>query len=292
MLVSFATSFMWSSPAVADGHPVPGFGGNGVMIDGTFAGGKQVRPEQVVQLADGALVVSGFLQTLGQQAVQQFVARYSPLGQPDPTFGTSGVVFPNGVLRNLTPLPDGRALVTTPSATGGLSVLNRDGTIAPLATDLVPRQLVVRPDGATYAVGDSAGGTRIASLVRPDTSIDTTFHADIATLLPPGSLMGAKNVAYSAPNGTVLSDGRLVVAFAYTTAAPNQVWCGLVALLSDGAYDITFGEGGIVSVPRAVCRVAHFADDSIRMTGDFGDPALTFRPTERHRAASPRHSTM
>ena len=277
MLVSFATSCLWSSPAVADGQPVPGFGVNGVVIDASFAGGRQVRPEQVVQLSDGALLVSGFLQTPGQQAVQQFVARYSPLGQPDPTFGTGGVIFPTGVLRDLAPLPDQRTLVTTLSATGGLSVLNPDGAIAPLATDLFPRQLLGRPDGATYALGDSASGARVASLVRPDLSIDTTFNPDIAALLPLGSRMGATNVAYSSPNGTVLPDGRLVVAFAYTTAA-NQVLCGLVALLSDGSYDVTFGGGGMVSTPRAVCRVAHFANDSIRMTGDFGDPVLAFSP--------------
>ncbi|MEY2522204.1 MAG: hypothetical protein QOJ66_769 [Ilumatobacteraceae bacterium] len=278
MLVSFATSCLWSSPVVADGQPVPGFGVNGVMIDATFASGRQVRPEQVVQLADGALVVSGFLQTPGQQAVQQFVARYSPLGQPDPTFGVGGVIFPSGVVRDLAPLPDGRTLVATLSATSGLSVLNPDGTIAPLATGLAPRQLVGRPDGATYALGDSTSGMRVASLIRPDTSIDTTFNPDIAALLPPGSRMGATNVAYSAPNGTVLSDGRLVVAFAYTTGSPGQVLCGLVALLSDGSHDTTFGVGGIVSTPRAVCRVAHFVDDTIRMSGDFGDPVLSFSP--------------
>ena len=108
MLVSFATSCLWSSPAVADGQPVPGFGVNGVVIDATFAGGRQVRPEQVVQLADGAFVVSGFLQTPGQQTVQQLVARYSPLGQPDPTFGVGGVIFPSGAVRDLAPLPDGQ----------------------------------------------------------------------------------------------------------------------------------------------------------------------------------------
>ena len=278
MLVSLATTFLWSSPAAADGQPVPGFGINGVMVDASFAAGRQVRPEQVVQLADGSLVVSGFLQTPGQPAVQQFVARYSPLGHLDATFGAGGVIFPAGVLGDLTPLPDGRTIATTLSATAGLNVIEADGTIDALPIHLFPRQLVGRPDGATYALGDSAGGTRVASLVRPDTSIDTTFNPDIAALLPTGSRMGATNVAYSSSNGTVLSDGRLVVAFAYTSAAPNQVMCGLVALLSDGSYDITFGVGGIVSTPRAVCRVAHFANDTIRMTGDFGDPVLAFSP--------------
>ena len=278
MLVSLATSCLWSVPATADGQPVAGFGINGVMIDASFAGGRQVRPEQVVQLPDGSFVVSGFLQTPGQPAVQQFVARYSSLGQPDPTFGNGGFILPAGVVGDLTPLPDGRIILTTLSATAGLSVLEADGTITPLPIQLVPRQLVGRPDGATYALGDSAHGTGVASLVRPDASIDATFSPDIAALLPPGSRMGASNVAYSTPNGTLLSDGRLVVAFAFTTAAPGEVVCGLVALLADGHYDTTFGVGGVVSTPRAICRVAHFVDDTIRMSGDFGDPVLAFSP--------------
>jgi hypothetical protein len=277
-LVSLATSCLWSSPAAADGQPVTGFGSNGVMIDASFAGGRQVRPEQVVQLPDGSFVVSGFLQTPGQPAVEQFVARYSPVGQLDPRFGAGGVIMPTGVVRNLTPMPDGRVILTTLSAAGGLSVLGADGTITPLPIQIVPRQLVGRPDGATYALGDSSDGTRVASVVRPDASIDATFNPDIAALLPPGSRMGANNVAYSTPNGTLLSDGRLVVAFAFTTATPNEVLCGLVALLGDGHYDTTFGAGGFVSTPRAICRVAHFIDDTIRMSGDFGDPVLAFSP--------------
>src|SRR6185295_6252352 len=111
MLVSLATSCLWSSPAEADGQPVPGFGINGVMIDASFAGGRQVRPEQVVQLPDGSFVVNGFLQAFGQASVEQFVARYSPAGQLDPTFGTGGVIFPPGVVDDLTPLPDGRIIL-------------------------------------------------------------------------------------------------------------------------------------------------------------------------------------
>ena len=280
LAVAVALTTQCFSPSLvgADGQPVPGFGINGVMIDASFAGGRQVRPEQVVQLPDGALVVSGFLQTPGQPAVQQFVARYSSLGQLDPTFGTGGVIFPAGVVRDLTPQPDGRIVLATLSATDGLSVLEADGTITPLPNQLVPRQLVGRPDGATYALGDNAHGTRVASLVRPDASIDATFNPDIAALLPSGFRMGASNVAYSTPNGTLLSDGRLVVAFAFTTATPSEVLCGLVALLGDGHYDTTFGVGGVVSTPRAICRVAHFVDDTIRMSGDFGDPVLAFSP--------------
>jgi hypothetical protein len=278
MLVSCATPCLWSSPASADGQPVPSFGVNGMMIDAGFSAGKHVRPEQVVQLSDGSFLVSGFLQAPGQLTVQQFVARYSALGQRDPTFGTSGVILPTGVMLNLTPLPDGRTIVTTLSAAGGLAVLEANGAITPVPIQLFPRQLVPRPDGAVYALGDGAKGTRVASLIRPDLSIDATFGSDVAALLPPGSRIGASNVAYSTSNGTLLSDGRLVVAFTYTTAAPGEVLCGLVALLASGQYDVTFGLDGLVSTPRAVCRIAHFVDDTIRLTGDFGDPVLGFSP--------------
>lgn len=65
---------------------------NGVMIDAGFSAGKQVRPEQVVRLADGSFVVRGFLQVPSQLIVQEFVARYTSSGQPDPAFGSHGVI--------------------------------------------------------------------------------------------------------------------------------------------------------------------------------------------------------
>ena len=97
---------------MADGQPVAGFGVNGVMIDAGFSAGKQVRPEQVVRLADGSFVVRGFLQVPGQLIVQEFVARYTSSGQPDPAFGSHGVISVPGVVRDLIPMPDRRAIVT------------------------------------------------------------------------------------------------------------------------------------------------------------------------------------
>ncbi len=110
---------------MADGQPVAGFGVNGVMIDAGFSAGKQVRPEQVVRLADGSFVVRGFLQVPGQLIVQEFVARYTSSGQPDPAFGSHGVISVPGVVRDLIPMPDRRAIVTACSSLGGMAVLAR-----------------------------------------------------------------------------------------------------------------------------------------------------------------------
>ncbi len=247
------------------------------MIDSSFSGGKQVRPEQVVRLPGGSFVVSGFLQAAGQLTVQQFVARYTSLGQLDPGFGSGGVIYPTGVVRDLTPLPDGRLVVTALSPVGDLGFLEADGSMTPVPVGTFPDQLVRRPDGATYAL-DTRNGTRVATLVRPDGSIDGTFNSDIASVLPPGSRMGASNVVYSPPNATLLSDGRLVVAFAYTTATPGNVFCGLVALHSDGRLDSTFGVNGLASMSQAMCRVDHFADDTIRVLGDFGEAVVSISP--------------
>jgi hypothetical protein len=272
------TQCFWCSGVSADGQPVAGFGVNGVMIDASFTDGKQVRPDQVVQLPDGSFVVSGFLQATGQSTVQQFIARYSPSGQLDATFGTAGVIFPPGVVRDLTPMPDGRLVVTALSPVGGLGMLEADGAMTPLPVQLVPGQLIRRADGAVLALDSVQHSTRVASLIRPDGTIDATFNSDIAALLPQGARMGATGVAYSPPNATLLSDGRLAVAFAFSTSAPNQVFCGLVALLDSGHFDTSFGTNGLVSMPRAICRVAHFADDTIQVTGDFADPAVAFSP--------------
>jgi hypothetical protein len=276
--VALTTQCLPVLTVAADGIPVAGFGANGVMIDGSFSGGKQVKPQQVVQLPDGAFVVTGLLQASGQATAQQFVARYSANGQPDSGFGSGGVIFPKGVLRDVAPLPDGRLLVAAPSATGGLALMGADGSMTAIAASVLAGQLVRRPDGAVFALDSARQSTRVAALIRPDGLVDTTFDSDIVSLLPTGSSMGASNVAYSSPNGTLLSDGRLVVAFAYSGPAPGQVSCALVALNGDGHYDPTFGAHGIVTVPRAVCPIDHFADDTIRMRGEPGDPVLTFSP--------------
>ncbi len=276
--VAFATQCCTLSTASADGQPVAGFGVNGVMIDSSFSGGRQVRPQQVVQLPDGSFVVGGFLQTPGQSTVQQFVARYSPTGQLDPSFGNGGVIMPTGVVRNLTPLPDGRLVVTAFSLPGGVGLLDATGTMAALSAQLFPGQLIRRPDGAVISLDGTAHSTRVASLIRPDGVVDTGFGSDIASALPTGSRMGTSNVAYSPPNATLLSDGRLVVAFAYSTPAAGQVFCGIVALLDSGQYDTSFGTNGLVSLPQSICRVTHFADDRIRVTGDVGDPVVGLSP--------------
>jgi hypothetical protein len=262
----------------ADGQPVGGFGANGVLVDAGFSSGKQVKPQKVVQMPDGGFLVSGFLQAPGQQTAQQFLARYSSTGQRDPTFGSGGVSFPSGVVRDIVPLPDGRAALATISPAGNLAVLEANGSMTAMSTSLAPGQLVRRPDGAVYALGSSAQGSTVAVLMKPDGSIDATFDSDVTSVLPTGAHLGATAVAYSPPNGTVLSDGRLVVAFAYSTALPAQVSCGLVALQDGGRYDPTFGDFGLISFPQSVCRVGHLADDTIVMTGDFGDPVLEISP--------------
>src|SRR5215212_7512568 len=94
MAVALATPILWSSTAAADGQPVPGFRANGVVIDASFSAGKNVVPQEVVELRDGSLVVGGLLQETGQAAAQQFIARYSPSGALDPSFGNGGLVFP------------------------------------------------------------------------------------------------------------------------------------------------------------------------------------------------------
>ena len=169
--VAFATQCFSTSPVAADGQPVAGFGNNGVMIDASFSGGRQVRPQQVVQMPDGSFVVSGFLQDVGQPTVQQFVARYSSTGQLEPTFGNGGVIFPTGVVRNLTPLTDGRLLVTAFSLPGGVGLLDETGTMTPVSAQLFPGQLIRRPDGAVIALDGTAHGTRVASLIRPSGAV-------------------------------------------------------------------------------------------------------------------------
>ena len=262
-------------PAAADGQPVGGFGVAGVVIDSSFSGGNNVVPQQVVELRDGSFIVSGLLVPNGQQIAQQFVARYSATGTLDRSFDGDGVIIPSPGIGDLTPLPDGRVMVTASSAVGGLAILNLDGSITPLPLRLLPWQLIARSDGATYALGDATRGDHVVTVVRPDGAIDARYDGNIGPLLPTGSHMGVSNVAFSPPNGTVLSDGRLVVGFAFTAPQPAQPSCGIVAFDPDGRPDLTFGSNGLLSLPQTVCLVSHVVDDTIRVVGDVGDPVVT-----------------
>ena len=274
--VAMATPLIWTSRVAADGEPAAGFGVDGMLIDSSFANGQQASVFTVLELHDGSLLVSGSLFSPPISPATSFIARYSPTGQLDPTFGSGGVIFPTGLPSGFAELGDGRivapGLLTSAFQPGAIA---RDGTIVSGPRTSFGSRLVQRPDGAIFAVGRGSG-TRLVDLIRPDGTVDPTFKADIAALLPPPAVPGPR---FFGPSGTLLADGRLAVAFPYRSAT-NELLCGVVAFQSDGQYDPTFGVNGLALTPTTsgVCQISHFVDDEMRVIGFPTEPALVLSP--------------
>jgi Domain of unknown function (DUF5122) beta-propeller len=272
--VAMATPVMWTSRVEADGEPATGFGVDGMLIDSSFNNGDEVFALDLLELRDGSIMVTGSFGPPLSTHPTPFVAKYTAAGQPDPTFGNGGVILPANVAFRLAELGDGRVLATGLLINGLPAAIARDGALVASPPVGIANQLIQRPDGAIVAPG-VVGGTRLAELIRPDGTVDPSFRADIAAALPPGGrLQGNAIVPNFPPNGTLLSDGRLAVAFSYHPS-PTTLLCGVVVLLSDGTYDPTFGVNGLASTQPGQCRISHFVDDEIRLTGVLPqDPAL------------------
>lgn len=73
---------------------------------------------EATQLPDGSVLVTGLLTgVITATGRPNFLARYTPAGQRDPSFGTGGVNYFAPQFVDLTPMPDGTVLALQSSAT-------------------------------------------------------------------------------------------------------------------------------------------------------------------------------
>ena len=269
--VLFAGAVLIDSPSArppvahADGELKAGFGVDGVMIDRALSGGLEVHLQDVIQLRDGSFVVGGYLQNSSGNQHQSFIVRYTANGQRDPAFPKLGVhgleIWPQGMVTML----DGRIAAPALAHGMGVAFLNPDGSTSIVVPGGRPSSLLLRPDGAVFAVGSHqyVRDNRLIDLILPDGTVDATFNSDVTGALPAGAVM--QSLSQSA---TLLSDGRLVVSFGYLPVGANHSVCGVVALERNGRYDPTFGTSGLVTIdPLASCQVTHYVDDTIILRG-------------------------
>ena len=227
------------------------FFGLDVAPDGTVvAVGREVREEKSGEVRTYLLVV-----------------RLTAQGQPDPSFGTDGVVrlrvsddlLPDSQLNDLVIYPDGRVLSVGYVLIGGayqsvVTRLNADGT--PDATfeggglvvhDFgdggpdVSNALLYGPDGAIYIGGSLLADNTFAffaARLRFDGTRDPTFGtAGVAVIESPA---GASCVARD-----VVLDLQVRLALAGDcTQSSNQTWA-IARVLPDGGTDSTFGDEGV-----------------------------------------------
>jgi uncharacterized delta-60 repeat protein len=155
----------------ANGTLDPGFGSGGTVI--TAIGPEYDAATALALLPDGKLVVAG--QSWNGSIYELVLARYSPTGLLDPSFGSSGK--------------------TT-------TAIAPDGSAA--------RALAVQPDGKLVAAGyaENTGSSQQLALARfsPNGTLDPSFGTG-------GKLMPALNAEFSGANALALQpDGRLVAA--------------------------------------------------------------------------------
>jgi uncharacterized delta-60 repeat protein len=213
----------------------PSFGnGGGVLIS---AGSGTTMPWTVAVDGLGRSIVCGFHDQTG------FVARYTPAGTPDQSFGSNGfVAFPSQI-PSIAVDSNNRVLVG--GQLGGAAVvwrLNADGTtdtsygVGGVTTALPGiglQRLALDAHNRVVAIGAPNVTTFALTAVRllPDGGIDPSFGAggQIATgLTGPGDVIAA-------------GDRVLVGGESGANAAVR-------AYLSDGSLDLAFGNGGLATV--------------------------------------------
>ena len=211
--------------------------------------------------ASGRALVGGF--TGGVNGGIQ-VVRYTTGGQPDGTWGSSGIATIGGggtAVRSITVLPDGKVLV---SGTSGLFGAQRsvalvrltsggglDGTFTAEYRRGFGNALAVRPDGKALVVGPTDGSPSDLQLLRFTTEgqLDTTFGSGGAVVEDHGNTSDAMSGIALQADGKILVVGRSGVV---PGGGGNvQDACAIVRFLEGGGRDTTFGTNGRVDLPGA-----------------------------------------
>ncbi len=216
--------------------------------------------------ASGNIVVAG--QVLSASGtLQTLVARMSPLGVPDPTFGTGGVVAQtigsgNSVTQAVAVSPVNNDIITAGSSyVGGASTssltvaaftptgqLDTSFATSGVATTSnasgTASAVVVGPDGTITAAGNAQVGSRTGSLLAqfgPDGSPKSSFGSggEVVDIPVIGDTNELHALAYQA-SGNVL----VAVGSAFSGASQEMVVAHYDA--TNGQLDTSFGAAGVV----------------------------------------------
>jgi uncharacterized delta-60 repeat protein len=273
---------------LVNGSPDLDFGSGGSTMPGVENGSIAVT-------GDGRILVAGFVGQYDAQGIAHpgidladtttaAIARLTPTGALDPTFGTGGIVkLPGNAAGALVGLPDGGAAVATSEGrTEQLIELAADGSVAPgfndgaplAVTGGFPDGLLARPDGAVDLLVDNPQLTAAALVrVEPDGTVDPAFGAH------------AFNVG-EATLSAGLAGSDLVSGVTALEPGPGEPFTVTVRrLLADGTADPVYGGtsgrsialvfGGGYGTPGAIHALPQV--DSLDQTG-FRGGAVAARP--------------
>lgn len=239
-----------------DGTPDPGFGTNGVVVDG-FNNNNNNADAIAVQ-ADNKVLVAGNTGTAGSNDMA--VARFNEDGTPDLGFGNNGKLifstpFIKSFVNDIKIQSDGKIILggyQWNNSTGDfvLARLNEDGSfdstfgnggiaILDNGLDEVGKSIHIHEDGKIIISGDS-GDQFTMTRTNPDGSIDTSFGTNgwVRTLFP----------IWSYSNGMdVNADGEIILTG--MTIDNDSNWKIAVAKYNNnGDLDFSFGNGGTLII--------------------------------------------
>ncbi len=250
----------------------------GGVLDRTFGDGgiafagigppESLRLASIAVLPDGSILAAGDAETLAPHSSDLVIAKLSPNGSLDTTFGASGKaridIRPVDSGGAMVPQPDGKILVVGSSAPGGGPAdpsavrLNADGSFDPsfgaagkvvLALPTPSAADTVVLDGAGRIVlggstGKSLSGDFAVFRLTSTGALDSTFGS--------GGVASADFGANDRVMGGGLyiqADGKYLAAGQTYTSSPFTVRDAVARFLPDGAPDLGFGTGGRVVVP-------------------------------------------
>jgi uncharacterized delta-60 repeat protein len=242
----------------AEGHPGGNFGTNGVVKTDFVGRGDQANA--VAVLPDGKIVVAGFAFTSPIDS-DFAVARYTPQGQLDPSFGNGGLVTTNlgtnsDDARAITIQPDGK-IVVAGTAGENIAVMRYtsagqpDGsfgtggsTITDLGFEDVATGVALTPGGqiviSGYTVGAKANRDFLLARYRSDNgSLDTTFgdHGVVKTDFGSGDDY--------AENLVVDGAGRIILVGRATSSTILDM--ALARYTPEGTLDTSFANNGTLT---------------------------------------------
>ena len=235
-----------------DGALDPSFGRGGIARVAIPANVSGLA--QILRQPDGRLIIVGTSSPLRSEYPRLVIARLTPGGVLDASFGNAGVITTavQGSCGGCTPVslaPDGSIVITgntgklTPTPTPTPTTGSSQWIVTRLAPNGAPDAAFgVRQIGAA---GLNAGG--YATVVRPDGRIVVLGTQDGAAKLAGLTAAGAPDPAFNAGQpATVSSDGFQLVLHtsgAVDVAGRDRV----VRVTAAGALDATYGSGGSVA---------------------------------------------
>jgi uncharacterized delta-60 repeat protein len=262
--------------------------GNGGIVRTSFGRRTEGEASAVALQADGRIVVAGGLFSSAPSRYELLVARYTPSGRLDASFGHAGIVrvlssdLAGGELNEVVIGSGGRIVLAGATVlsrmTDGLKVvrLRSDGSIdrsfGSNGTVVVPLSstqpccsqvgaLHVAADGSVVVGGQDSALHRHFAVVRlnPSGRLDRRFARR-------GRFVGRWRGDVWAKVEELIPDGRGLLAVGYVTRGPTPVRRSLhfvaFRLLPGGRLDASFGPGGRRSSEAGVPAVAAFREGS------------------------------